>query len=80
MPALRAVGRNLPLLRDIATTSASRIYSTLIALLTLTLTARWLGPEGRGVVVVMRDDALEIHPFRLAKGGEEIRYVTAVKF
>jgi tetratricopeptide (TPR) repeat protein len=39
------------------------------------------GPMGisRGVVVVVRgDDQVEIHPFRLAQGGGEIRYVTAV--
>lgn len=38
------------------------------------------GPMGisRGVVIVMRGDAIEVHPFRLAKGGEEIRYVAAV--
>lgn len=40
------------------------------------------GPMGisRGVVIVMRGDEVEIHPFRLAKGGEAIRYVTGVKF
>ena len=39
------------------------------------------GPMGisRGVVIVMHDDAVDIHPFRLAKGGEEIRYVAAIK-
>jgi tetratricopeptide (TPR) repeat protein len=39
------------------------------------------GPMGisRGVVIVMREDEVDIHPFRLAKGGEEIRYVAAVK-
>jgi hypothetical protein len=32
------------------------------------------------VVIVMRgDDDVQIHPFRLAKGGEDIRYVAAVK-
>lgn len=38
------------------------------------------GPMGisRGLVVVMRDDGVEIHPFRLAKGGEAIRYVAGV--
>jgi tetratricopeptide (TPR) repeat protein len=38
------------------------------------------GPMGisRGLVVVMRDDEVEIHPFRLAKGGEAIRYVAGV--
>ena len=39
------------------------------------------GPMGisRGVVIVLKDDDVDIHPFRLAKGGEEIRYVAAVK-
>ncbi|HEX8152561.1 MAG TPA: hypothetical protein VF698_05520, partial [Thermoanaerobaculia bacterium] len=45
------------------------------------------GPMGvsRGIVVVLRDSAdqrdpaVEIYPFRLLEGGEEIRYVTAVK-
>jgi len=38
------------------------------------------GPMGisRGVVVVMRDDGVDIHPFRLAEGGAEIRYVAAL--
>lgn len=38
------------------------------------------GPMGisRGVVIVMRGDDIEVHPFRLQKGGEEIRYVAAV--
>lgn len=38
------------------------------------------GPMGvsRGIVVVMRGDDVEIHPFRLVKGGREIRYVTGV--
>jgi len=44
---------HLPLLRDIADTSSARIYSTLLSLATLMLTARWLGPEGRGIVVVI---------------------------
>jgi hypothetical protein len=34
----------------------------------------------RGVVVVLTDDDnLEVHPFRLAQGGGEIRYVTGVR-
>lgn len=39
------------------------------------------GPMGisRGVVIVMRGDSVEIYPFRLAEGGEDIRYITAVK-
>jgi Flp pilus assembly protein TadD len=39
------------------------------------------GPMGvsRGLVIVMRDDNVEIHPFRLVKGGEQIRYVAAVR-
>jgi tetratricopeptide (TPR) repeat protein len=38
------------------------------------------GPMGisRGVVIVMRGNDVEVHPFRLAKGGEAIRYVAAV--
>jgi tetratricopeptide (TPR) repeat protein len=39
------------------------------------------GPMGisRGIVVVVRDDdQLEIHPFRLTKGGGDIRYVGRV--
>jgi tetratricopeptide (TPR) repeat protein len=40
------------------------------------------GPMGisRGVVVVLNgDDNLEVHPFRLAQGGGDIRYVTGVR-
>ena len=40
------------------------------------------GPMGisRGVVVVLTDDDhMEVHPFRLAQGGGEIRYVTGVR-
>ena len=39
------------------------------------------GPMGvsRGIVVVMRGDDVEIHPFRLVQGGREIRYVTSVE-
>ena len=44
---------HLPLLRDIAGTSGARVYSTLLSLIALMLTARWLGPHGRGVVVVV---------------------------
>jgi tetratricopeptide (TPR) repeat protein len=39
------------------------------------------GPMGisRGIVLVMRgDEKVEVHPFRLAIGGGDIRYVTAV--
>ena len=38
------------------------------------------GPMGvsRGVVIVMRDDTVEIHPFRLVQGGEAIRHVARV--
>jgi tetratricopeptide (TPR) repeat protein len=38
------------------------------------------GPMGvsRGIVVVMRNDDVEIYPFRLLEGGGEIRYVTQV--
>ena len=39
------------------------------------------GPMGisRGVVIVTRGDDVQIHPFRLAKGGEDIRYVAGVR-
>jgi tetratricopeptide (TPR) repeat protein len=40
------------------------------------------GPMGisRGIVLVMRgDERVEVHPFRLAIGGGDIRYVTAVR-
>jgi len=39
------------------------------------------GPMGvsRGVVVIMRNGQVEIHPFRLVQGGSDIRYVAAVK-
>lgn len=38
------------------------------------------GPMGvsRGIVVVMRGDDVEIHPFRLVQGGRDIRYLAAV--
>lgn len=38
------------------------------------------GPMGisRGVVIVMRGDDVEVHPFRLVQGGGEIRYVAAI--
>jgi Flp pilus assembly protein TadD len=38
------------------------------------------GPMGisRGLVVVMRDENVSVHPFRLVQGGGDIRYVTAV--
>ena len=39
------------------------------------------GPMGisRGLVIVMREDDVEIHPFRLTQGGGDIRYVAAVR-
>jgi len=39
------------------------------------------GPMGvsRGLVVVLRDDDVDIHPFRLVQGGGDIRYVAAVR-
>jgi tetratricopeptide (TPR) repeat protein len=39
------------------------------------------GPMGisRGLVVVMRDDNVDIEPFRLVEGGGDIRYLTGVK-
>ena len=49
----RTTREHLPLLRDIGGTSAARMYSTLLSLGTLMLTARWLGPHGRGIVVVV---------------------------
>jgi len=38
------------------------------------------GPMGisRGLVIVMRDGDVDIHPFRLVQGGGDIRYVAAV--
>ena len=38
------------------------------------------GPMGvsRGLVVVVRDDKVSVHPFRLVQGGGDIRHVTAV--
>ena len=38
------------------------------------------GPMGisRGVVIVMKDDDVQIQPFRLAQGGGDIRYVAGV--
>jgi hypothetical protein len=32
----------------------------------------------RGLVVVVRDDKVSVHPFRLVQGGGDIRHVTAV--
>jgi antigen flippase len=40
------------LLLDITHTSGTKIYGLLIGLATVSLTARWLGPEGRGQLVV----------------------------
>jgi len=39
------------------------------------------GPMGvsRGLVIVLRDDDVDIHPFRLVQGGGDIRYVAAVR-
>jgi O-antigen/teichoic acid export membrane protein len=45
--------RHFPILRDIAATSSVRVYSTLLSMVALMLTARWLGPHGRGVGVVV---------------------------
>lgn len=44
---------HLPLLRDIGLTSGARVYSALLGIVALSLTARWLGPAGRGVAVVV---------------------------
>lgn len=49
----QSLGTRLPLVRDIAFTSGARIYSTLLSMLILILSARWLGPEGRGIAVVV---------------------------
>ena len=40
-------------LKEIGLTSGTRVYSTLLSMVALALTARWLGPEGRGVGVVV---------------------------
>ncbi len=40
-------------LKEIGLTSGTRVYSTLLSMVALELTARWLGPEGRGVGVVV---------------------------
>jgi tetratricopeptide (TPR) repeat protein len=39
------------------------------------------GPMGisRGVVIVMRNDDVQIHPFRLVQGGGDIRYVASLR-
>src|SRR5574337_927880 len=39
--------------RRIASTSGSRLYAALIGIVTLSVTARYLGPEGRGQVVAI---------------------------
>lgn len=41
------------MIRDIIVTSGARIYSVAVSMVALVLTARWLGPEGRGVAVVL---------------------------
>ncbi|MGK0271178.1 MAG: O-antigen/teichoic acid export membrane protein [Cocleimonas sp.] len=37
------------LLQKIIKTSGAKIYSVLLGIITLSITARWLGPEGRGI-------------------------------
>lgn len=51
--ALEAVREHGTTLRSIGITSAARAYAVLLTLVSLVLTVRWLGPEGRGVVVVV---------------------------
>lgn len=41
------------MLKAVILTSGARAYSVLISMVALVLTARWLGPEGRGVAVVL---------------------------
>lgn len=41
------------LLWTVAHTSGAKIYSLALAMITLSLTARWLGPEGRGQMVAI---------------------------
>lgn len=41
------------MIRDIIVTSGARVYSVAVSMVALVLTARWLGPEGRGVAVVL---------------------------
>jgi tetratricopeptide (TPR) repeat protein len=38
------------------------------------------GPMGvsRGIVVIVRGDDVDIHPFRLVEGGSDIRYITSI--
>lgn len=47
--AIRAVSG----LKDVLVTSGARTYSVVTTLIALVLTTRWLGPEGRGAVVVV---------------------------
>jgi O-antigen/teichoic acid export membrane protein len=49
----RLPGKYLATLRDIGLTSGARAYSTILSMIALALTARWLGPEGRGIGVVV---------------------------
>ncbi len=41
------------ILQKIIQTSGAKIYSVLLGIITLSITARWLGPEGRGIVVTI---------------------------
>ena len=50
---MRALRQHLPLLVPIAWTSGARAYAALTTLAGLILTVRWLGAEGRGIVVVI---------------------------
>ena len=40
-------------LSNIAKTSGAKFYTLIVSLIILTLTARWLGPEGRGQIAVV---------------------------
>ena len=41
------------ILKHIGLASGARIYSTIVSMIAIALTARWLGPEGRGIGVVV---------------------------
>lgn len=41
------------LIYKIMNTSGAKIYSVLLGIITLSITARWLGPEGRGIIATV---------------------------
>jgi O-antigen/teichoic acid export membrane protein len=49
----RLPGSHFATLKDIGLTSGARVYSTALSMISLALTARWLGPEGRGIAIVV---------------------------